>query len=135
MSGGMTLRRNKRGNMHFNVICVSYSDKDDTDMMMGAHTVDDSNLYRSAELDYYTRVPLPLKDGTKEDVTRGGLVPLDGQRRPGQVHDHVRHQPRLCADRRRAWRRRHYRRHAIGLHSPHAVEKPAGNADHRCDAA
>lgn len=78
MSGGMTLRRNKRGNMHFNVICVSYSDKDDTDMMMGAHTVDDSNLYRSAELDYYTRVPLPLKDGTKEDVTRGGLVPLDG---------------------------------------------------------
>ena len=78
MSGGMTLRRNKRGNMHFNVICVSYSDKDDTDMMMGAHTVDGSNLYRSAELDYYTRVPLPLKDGTKEDVTRGGLVPLDG---------------------------------------------------------
>ena len=78
MSGGMTLRRNKRGNMHFTVICVSYSDKDDTDMMMGAHTVDDSNLYRSAELDYYTRVPLPLKDGTKEDVTRGGLVPLDG---------------------------------------------------------
>jgi len=78
MSGGMTLRRNKRGNMHFNVICVSYSDKDDTDMMMGAHTVDDSNPYRSAELDYYTRVPLPLKDGTKEDVTRGGLVPLDG---------------------------------------------------------
>lgn len=78
MSGGMTLRRNKRGNMHFNVICVSYSDKDDTDLMMGAHAVDDSNPYRSAELDYYTRVPLLLKDGTKEDVTRGGLVPLDG---------------------------------------------------------
>lgn len=78
MSGGMTLRRNKRGNMHFNVICVSYSGNDDTDLMMGAHAVDDSNPYRSAELDYYTRVPLLLKDGTKEDVTRGDLVPLDG---------------------------------------------------------
>ena len=42
--------------------------------MMGAHAVDDSNPYRSAELDYYTRVPLLLKDGTKEDVTRGELT-------------------------------------------------------------
>lgn len=64
--------------MHFNVLCVSYSGEDDTDLMMDAHTVDESNPYRGGEMDYYDRVPLPLKDGTKEANDECVPVPLDG---------------------------------------------------------
>ena len=57
--------------MHANILCISYTGKDDPNAMM-------NNEVDYGKYDYYDRIPLKLADGTMEDISKsnGNMIQL-----------------------------------------------------------